>query len=509
VVPIPATRDRIAYAAIPIALVAFHLATVSGYGIFRDELYYLACANHLGWGYVDHPPLSILVLAAFRAVFGSSLLAIRLAPALAAGITALLAASTARALGGGGFAQRLAALSAATFPLGLAISGFFSMNAFDIVFWTAMLRVVIGILGGGDPRLWLAFGVIAGFGLQNKISILFVGFSLVVGLVAARRWETFRTPWIWLGGAIAAALFTPHVVWQLTHDMPTLEFMANARQYKIAPTTPLEFLREQVINAGPQLLAVWIAGAWFLLARPAGRAWRPVGWTFVAAFAVMIATGAKAYYLGPIFPTMFAAGAVGWERGTRRPSGSWIRATLVTLVLAGAIAFAPLAKAILPEESFIAYARAMHITPASGERNALGRLPQHFADMHGWQALAETVARVKNALPAEDQRHVCVFGQNYGEAGAIDRFGPALGLPPAISGHNAYWSWGPRDCSGAVVIVIGDDRETLESIFESVELGATFVCDLCMPFESDNPIWVCRRMKPSMDALWPKVKKFV
>jgi hypothetical protein len=505
----PHKRDRIAYVAIPLAIVAFQLATAAGYGIFRDELYYLACANHLDWGFVDHPPLSILVLAFVRAVFGASLFAIRLVPALAAGATALLAATTARALGGGKFAQRLAALCAATFPLGMALGGFFSMNALDVLCWTAMIRVVVAILDGGDPRLWLLFGAIAGAGLQNKISVLFLGFGLAVGLVAARRWELFRSRWIWLGSGIAVALFLPHVIWQIAHGWPTLEFMDNARRLKLAPMTALAFLREQFINAGPQLLVVWTLGAWYLLTRPAAKPWRAIGWTFVAVVAVMIATGSKPYYLGPIFPAMFAAGAVAWERGTRRPAGPWIRGALVVLVLAGAAALAPLAKALLPEETFIAYARALHITPASGERNALGRLPQHFADMHGWQALAETVAKVKNALPPEDQPHVCVFGQNYGEAGAIDRFGPALGIPGAVSAHNAYWMWGPGDCPDAIWIVIGDDRETLETIFDSVELGATFTCDLCMPYENDNPIWVCRRMKMPIDVLWLQAKKFV
>jgi hypothetical protein len=502
-------RDRIAYVAIPAAIVAFHLATASGYGIFRDELYYLACANHLDWGYVDHPPLSILVLAIVRAICGASLFSVRLTPAVSAGATALLGAATARALGGGRFGQRLASLCAATFPLGMALGGFFSMNALDVLCWTAMIRVVATILDGGDPRLWLAFGAIAGAGLENKISVLFLGFGLAVGLVGSRRWEILRSRWIWLGAGLAAALFLPHVIWQIAHGWPTLEFMDNARRLKMSTMTPWGFLGEQIVNAGPQSLLVWVAGAGFLLVSPAARAWRAIGWTFVAVLAVMIAQGAKPYYLGPIYPSLFAAGAVAWERSTFGRAGTWVRAGLLAVVATGAVALAPLTKGLLPEETFIAYAKALRLAPSSGERHERGRLPQHFADMHGWKELAETVAKVKGALPPEDQHHICVFGQNYGEAGAIDRFGPALGLPGAVSAHNAYWTWGAGDCADATWIVIGDDRETLETIFESVTLGATFTCDLCMPYENDNPLWVCRRLKIPIEALWLKAKKFV
>jgi len=502
-----ARRDRIAYAVIPAAVVVFHLATAPGYGIFRDELYYLACADHLGLGYVDHPPLSIAVLALVRALFGTSLYALRLAPALAAGATALGAASIARAFGGGTFAQRLGALGAATFPLGLAIGGFFSMNAFDVLLWTGAIRVLVAILSGGDPKLWVAFGALTGLGLENKISVLFLGLGVAAGIALSRRWELLRTRWIWIGAGAALALVVPHLLWQAANGWPTIEFMANARRLKMSSITPWGFVGEQILNAGPLALPVGAAGVWTLLRSDAARPWRAIGWAYLVILTLMILQGAKPYYLGPIYPSLFAAGAWAWERGT--PSHRWTRRVLAGAVLAGGLALAPLAKPLLPVETFVTYAKALHVMPSSGERHALGRLPQQFADMHGWRELAETVARVKNTLPPEEQTHVCVFGQNYGEAGAIDRFGPALGLPRAVSGHNSYWLWGPGSCEGATWIVIGDDRETLETIFESVTLGETFHCDLCMPYEDENPIWVCRRLKQPASTLWLQVKKFV
>jgi hypothetical protein len=501
-------RDRVAWLVIPAATVAFQVATASGYGIFRDELYYLACADHPAWGYVDHPPLSIAVLAVFRALFGASLHAIRLAPALAIAAVALLAASIARGLGGGSFAQRIGSLSAATYPLGMSIGGFFSMNAFDILFWTAALRLVVALLGGADPRLWVAFGLVCGLGLQNKVSVLFLGTGLVAGLLLARRFEALRSRWIWIGGAAAAMTFAPHIAWQAAHDWPTAEFVDNARRLKLAATSPWRFVGEQILNASPLALPIWGAGVWALLRSEAMRPWRAIGWAYLVILIVMIVQGAKPYYLGPVYPALFAAGGVAWERGTvRRP---WLRPVAVAAVVVGAVALAPFTKGLLPVETFVAYARALHIMPRSGERQDLGRLPQHFADMHGWQALAEQVGHVRDGLPQDEKAAVCVFGQNYGEAGAIDRFGPSLGLPRAVSGHNAYWMWGPPPgCQDATWIVIGDDRETLETIFESVTLAARFDCDLCMPYEDDNPIWVCRRLKMPLEALWPQVKKYV
>ena len=502
-------RDRIAYAILPFAIAVFHLLTSAGYGIFRDELYYLACARHLDWGYVDHPSFSILVLAAAGTLFGTSLAAVRLVPAVVAGATTLIAASTARALGGQALAQRLAAWCAASFPLGIAIFGFYSMNCLDILIWTAALRILLEILAGGDPRLWLAFGTVAGVGLENKISVLFLAFGVVAGLVVARRWEILRSSYPWWGGAVAIVLFVPHLIWQASHGWPTREFMANAQALKMVRMTPWGFFGQRFIETGPPLAPVWLAGLAFLLASRVAKPYRAIGWAYLAVAVAMVAGGGKPYYMGPLDPTMLAAGCVAWESLTRGPARRWWRAGVVALAVAGGVVFAPLAKPLLPVETFIAYAKALHVTPSSGERHALGPLPQHFADMQGWESLAETVAHVRDRLPDADRRHLCIFGQNYGEAGAIDRFGPALGLPPALSAHNSYWLWGPDDCEGATWIVIGDNRETLETIFDRVELGDTFHCELCMPYENDNPIWVGRGMKMPLGTLWLKIKKYV
>jgi hypothetical protein len=490
-----------------LCLVLFVL-TAGGYGYFRDELYYLACGEHLDFGYVDHPPLIGIVAALVRSVLGESLIAIRLLPALAAAATVFLAGALARELGGGGFAQTLAALATLLCPVYLSLFSILSMNAFDVLVWAAAFLVLARLLRTGDQRLWLAFGVLAGIGLQNKISVLFLGFGLTVGLGLSRRWDAFRSRYLWIGGGIAVLIFLPHVLWQMTHGWPTLEFMENARRFKMNPLPPAAFVSEQVLYAGPIAFPLWLSGLAFLSISESGRPHRTLGWAFLAILALLIATEGKPYYMGPAYTVLFAAGGVVLERWTSNRARG-LRPALVATLVAGGVLVAPLAKPLLPKETFIRYSGWLGIQPTQDERSERGRLPQFYADMIGWPELAETVAAVHRTLPENERSRACIFGQNYGQAGAVDFFGPALGLPKAISAHNSYYLWGPRDCTGEVLIVIDDDRESLQELFESVELAATYTCSDCMPYENDKPVWIARGLRQPLVELWPSIKNFI
>jgi hypothetical protein len=493
---------------LPAVTLAFHVATYAGYGYFRDELYYLANGEHLGFGYVEHPPLIGVIAWIVRSTLGDSLFAIRLLPAVAAAVTVWLTQATARELGGGRFAQALGGLSAMLAPAFLGLFGLFTMNAFDVVFWAALWWLAARCLRTGDDRWWLAFGVVAGVGLENKISVLFLGFGLVAGLVLSRRWDMMRSRWLWLGGAAAVLLFLPHVVWQFAHGWPTLEFMRNAVAHKNVALSPGAFLGAEAVNTFGTL-PVWLAGLGFLLLAPAARPYRPLGWAYLVVLGIMLTTNAKPYYLVPAFVAPFAAGGVAFERLGGGRMGTICRAAVVILVVASGIIAAPLAKAILPEDAYVRYAAALGVSPPQEERQSLGRLPQSFADMHGWRELADTVARVYHELPAGDQQHACVYASNYGEAGAIDLFGPRLGLPKAISGHNSYFLWGPRDCTGQVIIIIGGTREDHAADFTSLDLAATFTCIDCMPYENNRTIWIGRGLKAPIRAVWPETKDFI
>jgi len=493
------------------ATTLFHVATSSDrWGIFRDELYYVACSNHLDFGYVDHPPLVALLTWFARALFGDSLVSLRLFPALAAGGTVFLTILIARRMGGGMYAGELAGLLTAFAPVYIANFGFLSMNAFDILLWTAAVWSVVALIASGDPRFWVAFGVIAGIGLQNKISMLFLGFGLVVGMLLSSGWRPFLNRWFWLAGAIAGGLFLPHLIWQIRNGWPTLEFMRNATQQKNLPISPVEFLVEQVMLMGPVAAIVALAGLAYCFVSREGRRWRPLGWAFAAITVVLILQRGKPYYLSPAYTMLFAVGAVAVERFTDevRWPGLRLGANTMGLVIVTGFFMAPLAKPLLPVETHVRYTEMLGVAPGTDERKEVGRVSQFFADRLGWRELAALVAQVHAALPAPDRERACVYGNNYGQAGAIDYFRSELPLPPAISGHNSYWLWGPNGCSGEVVIIIGGEREDHEASFATVEQVALYTCEDCMPYEDDKAIFVARGLRTSIAEVWPHAKHY-
>lgn len=494
---------------LPLATLALQLVTYHGYGFFRDELYYLASAEHLAFGYVEHPPLIGLIAWFVRSSFGDSIFAARLLPAIAHAATVGLAALVAREMGGGRYAQFTAGLATALAPAYIGISAILSMNAFDLAFWAALWFILARYLRTSNDSLWLLFGLVAGVGLQNKISILFLGFGIVVGLILARRWSTFRSWQFWAGGALAGLIFLPHLIWQMNNGWPTLEFIANAARDKNVSLAPAAFLTEQILQMSVLAAPLWIAGLVALVVGSRLVRFRPIGWAYLAVLAVMLATNAKPYYLAAAYTALFAAGAVVFERTRPSVTGRFVRASMVLLVvLSGAISL-PLAKPMLPTDLFVRYAAALGVGPRSEERHELNRLPQQYADMHGWQELASNLARVYHALPAAERERACVFVQNYGEAGAIDILGAPLGLPRAISGHNSYFLWGPRGCTGEVVIALGGDREDYEEAFSSVQQAAIHTCIDCMPYENNLPIWVARGARIPMSQIWPRTKRFI
>ena len=504
-----ALRCDVLAAALAAGTFLFHILTAQGYGTFRDELYYLASVHHLDFGYVEHPPMVVLVAWVARTVLGDSLYAVRFFPALAAGVTVYLTAAMARQLGGGRWAQSMAALAVALAPGYIGLFAVLTMNAFDVLFWAMAVLVLIRILKTRDLRLWWIFGLVAGIGLQNKISILFLGFGVITGLLITRDWSHFKSPWLWLGGALTGLIFAPHLIWQVANHWPTPEFIHNATTYKNLPLSPLAFMGEQVLQMNPMSLPLWLAGLCFYLFANRGRPYRALGLAYLIVALVMISQNAKPYYLAPMYPMLFVSGALVVGLAASRRGWAWIKPVAPALLVVTGLLAAPLAKPLLPVDLLVDYAGALGIAPRTEERNELGRLPQQYADMHGWEEMAEAVAGVYHQLSPEDQSAACVLGQNYGEAGAIDFFGERYGLPPAISGHNSYFLWGPGECTGEVMIVIGDDREDLAEVFEEVTEAARFRCKNCMPYENNLPLWICRRMRRPIEEVWPGIKKFI
>jgi len=486
-----------------------HFVNNGAYGYFIDELYYIACSKHLAWGYVDHPPLSIFILTITRALLGDSLFAIRLPAVLAGAASVFLTGRMARELGGGRFAQCMAALAYMAMGVPLATTTFFSMNAFDHLFWISCALIVIRIVRTDNPKLWLAFGLVAGFAMLNKISIAFLAFGIVVGLLATPHRKQFLSPWIWLGGAVAFVIFLPHVIWQITHDFPTLEFMSNAKKYKITPMSPLAYLGGQIVEANPLTLPIWLAGLIYFLFAKSAKSYRVLGLAYLAVLLLFIIQQVKVYYLGPAYAMLAAGGAIAIEGVAQRRQWRWLKPALFGFVSVGGAWMAPLVLPILPPETYIRYGSLTGIQPPKEERGRMAELPQYLADRFGWENMVVTVARVFTALPPQDRARCAILAGGYGEAGAVDFFGPRYGLPKAISGHNNYWLWGPGDATGEVVISIGSSRERLLEFFETVEQADIIVSPYAMPRETNLPVYVCRHLKRPVEEVWPQLKHFI
>ncbi len=486
---------------------AVHLLTsVHRYGYFRDELYFLDCARHLDWGYVDMAPLTA-VYAKLALLMGGSLPALRILPALAGAALVALSMFIAWQLGGGRFAQGLTGISMLVAPAFLGGDVILSMNAFEPLFWMGSIAVLIAIIKTGNSRLWLCFGLLTGLGIENKHSTLFFGFAVLAGVLLTPLRRELLKPWIWLGGLIALALFLPNILWQVRHHYPTLEDLENVRRSgKNVVLGPAAFLSAQILTLHPILFPVWIAG---LVRFFRDRKTRILGWIFVVFFVTMYAARAKDYYLFPIYPMLLAGGAVAIERWfARRPALDrrvGLKAAMVAVIVLLAIPIDLLVLPALSPGQYVAYVQALHLAPPKTEVAHEGPLPQLFGDQFGWEELVKQVADVYWSLPPEERARTGIFGNNYGEAGALHMFGPRYGLPSAISAHQNHFFWGPPDFKGDNLIVLQWGHRKLERYCQSGEMLAKHYHPYGME-EENGPIVLCRGLKQPLSEIWPRLK---
>ena len=361
-----------------------------------------------------------------------------------------------------------------------------------------------------DARLWLWFGGVAGIGLHVKHSIAFFAFALLVGLAATPRRTLLFNRWIVLGGVVALLIAAPNLIWQWQLGWPTLELLDNIRQSnKNVVLGPLEYLGEQLFLLGPLTAPLWIAGLGSLLLARNDRALRVFGVAWIAVFTVIDLLKGKNYYLGPSYPILFAAGSAAFERWTASGWKTWLRPLYVILIAASVAVLFPIGLPVMSPEKTAEYQRTLGIAPPRTEQNHTAELPQHLADRLGWEEMVATVARVYHGLPPHERAAAGIFAQNFGEAGAIDILGRRHGLPPALSGHQNYFLWGPRGYSGDVLVVLDSPRHTLHELCASVEYaGPAGTHPQAMPFEQEMGVYVCRGLRPSLVELWPRVKKW-
>jgi 4-amino-4-deoxy-L-arabinose transferase-like glycosyltransferase len=481
--------ERWVIGGIALAVLALHLATNGLYGFQRDEMYYLDSARHLAWGFVDYPPLTPAIARVSLQLFGpTSVWGLRLWPTLAGAVMVVLSAQIAFELGGGRTARILAAIGAATSPVLLGANWLFQTVTFDQLMWLVCVWLTARLARTGDRRLWLALGTAVGVGLETKYTIvaLVAGLTVAVAVTPLRR--HLRTPWPWLGVLAASLIFVPNLIWQIANGWPSVAFTVAHPAAQSGDFGPLAFLSEQLALIGPLAIPLWVAGLYWLFS---GRG-RAVGVAALVAFLIFMFVG-KGYYIGPLHPALLAAGACALESWTCQRR-RWLRSTTaVALVLQGVV-LAPIAIPLFPESVMA--------------RSALPSVRTDFADTVGWQDLVVGVAAVYNRLPATVQSSAVILADNFGEAGALNTYGPALGLPRAVSGELTYYFWRPARVDGPV-IAIGVDIAFLSTLFHD----CATVANVSNSYDLDNqefgaPIVVCGQPKLPLDQLWSRLKSF-
>jgi hypothetical protein len=506
----PARGDLALLGGFSVGLALLHMLVSGRYGYFVDELYYLACSHHLDWGYVDQAPLIAAVTWLERVTLGDSLPALRFLPAVAAGGKVLLSGLIARELGARRYAVALTSIAVIAAPLYLGIDSLLTMNVFEPCIWMGCVLTALKIFHGASPKLWLLFGLLAGIGLENKHSTLLFGFAFFVGLLLTKRRRHLAGPWIWLGGLVAFLVFLPNLLWEIERHFPTIELLRNVQASgRNTELSWIGFVLTQALIMHPLAAPLWIAGLWYLFRDRGKTGLSVLGWTFLIVLLCLLLLKGRIYYLAPAYPMLFAAGAVAFQGWVERHSWNWLKPAYAAGLLATGAVLAPFAYfPMLTVDQYIAYAKFLHLGPPKIENHRQGPLPQLYADQFGWREMAEVVRDAYFGLPAPERERCAIFGQNYGQAGAIDFFGAKMGLPPAISGHQNYYYWGPRGYTGECTIVMGDDFKTLSKEFDEVEKVGTVYHPLSMPYEHFD-VFLCRRPKfGSLPLVWPKLKNW-
>ena len=501
-------------AAFALLAAVLHGATAWRYGYFRDELYFIACSKHLAWGYVDQPPL--VALAAWMASpAGYDLIALRAVPILAAALTVYVAVRLAAEVGGGRCAQLFAACATLLLPAYLLLGNVLTTTSLEPFCWTVALYLTVRLIRANEaarPRLWTGLAAITVLGAYTKYSTVLFSGCVVLALLLTPERRVLRSRYFAMAAAILVVALAPNIGWQAAHGWPFAEVLRGdalhrpgfqagfALEYRDLAKNAAGFLLEQLLYTNPLAAPVWIAA---LVAPFRLRAFRDLRFLPIAygiAMAVALALAAKGYYLIGFYGALLAVGAVAVERATPVQ-----RTAALGAVVAVGVAALPLSLPVLPVDALIAYTRALHLTGRTGTAPHL--MQPVFAEEFGWERLARDVAIVYVKLPPRVQRETAIYADTYGDAGALDFFGPHYGLPPAISSQNNYYLWGTRGYGGRFLLAVGASRvDVLRRYYRRVVLVRTSTEPNKWIVEGPAPIYFCYDPVAPLFAIWPHLR---
>ena len=459
---------------------AVTLAVAGRYGWHRDELYYLASSRHLALGYVDYPPIVPFLAWADQLVARGSLVGLRVLPAAAGAVVILLTALIARELGAGSRAQAWAGFTLLVSPMYVGGDLMFQTVAFDQLTWAVALLILVRLLRDGDQRLWILYGLAVGVGLETKFTLAALPVVTFAALLVSGRRALLRSPWPWIGAGLALVILAPNLWWQVTHDWISVQYTIS---HHGRTDGPVAYWLQQLLLFGPLFIPSSVAGLWAL--RRDSR-FATLLYLVVGVELLFFVVGGKAYYPAPVYPVAYAAGAI------------WLDARLVTLPrrLSFATAVVALILVLLPI--------GLPALPASTMASLnLWQARKDYADMVGWPELAQATAAAYDSLPPDQRAHAVILAQNYGEAGAVDYYGPALGLPSAVSGHLTFWYWAPRDLDPGVVVMVGYSQAFAERYFTSCRETGTVTNDLGIHNEEYGaPVLICAGPREPLSKVW-------
>lgn len=492
-----------------IHIVASELGQHFGYGIFRDELYYIICGRHLAWGYVDLAPMAALQARIAEALFGLKDQAeLRIFSALAGSARLVLTGLLTWSLGGRRMAQVLALTVVLVAPVYLGLDGVLAMNSFESMFWMTCLFAIICIVRGSTPKWWIVFGISGGLGLLNKPSMAFFLFGVLGGLLLTPQRRILQSRWAVLAVALIFGIAMPFIVWQANRHWPMWELLYKINHDNINGNLgPVDFLYAQFGMLNMVVVLLVIPGLVWLLTARSSYHFRWIGIMYLGMIVVMMRAHAKNYYVAPVYPILFSAGAIAlqqWFSGSRKTA--WLSPALCCVIAIWGAVTLPLILPVFPPYATLSYARKMHLLPMTDPKDE-SPLPQLLADRLGWRHFVKDVAGVFLSLTPQERKETGIYCDNYGEASAIDIYGAKYRLPSAVSGHQNYFYWGSHGYTGKVLIVIGGKKQEWEKKFASVTEIERVYNPLANHY-SNRPIYLCRGEYVPLSVDWPHWKNW-
>jgi len=492
--------DTVILCLLGLGLFLVHMLTNHQYGFHQDEMVVLDNAYHLSWGYVEYPPITPFLTRIALELFEFSMVSARFFAALAQSICLVLTGLMARELGGKRITQVVAALVAAIAPIALAEGAIVMYVTFDFLWSVLVAYFTIRLLKSDNPRWWLAVGACIGLGMMTKYTMAFFTAGLVGGVLLTRARKYLTSPWLWAGVALSLLIFLPNLIWQIQHQFISLEFLNSIHARDVMEGRGDGYLLEQfVLSSNPFVFPFWVAGLYYFFFHKDGKRYRLLGWTYIITFLFYLLNQGQSYYLAPTYPMLIAAGAILWQRWLEALAG-W-KSKILQGVTWGAITLGALFAGVI----------ALPIAPINSDLfKTVADVHGLFTEQLGWPEMVETMAKVYASLPPEEQARAGIFTWENDEAAALNVFGPAKGLPKAISTTDNFWLRGYGNPPPEILIVFGMEPNAVYTFFDDCKLAGRVTNQYNIDNDLVNPpqIYVCRKVRYPWPELWEKLKHY-